>query len=281
MRKDYAVFILSHGRANNMKTLKSLKDCGYTGKIYIIIDNEDKQRDLYEKLDCTKVIIFDKKEEMKKTDTIDNYGDHRLVVYARNKCHDIAKELGLTYFLVLDDDYTGFYFRYGKDGKLKAKKMENFDEVVNIMIKFLDETNALSVAFSQAGDLIGGINNDRFQKGLIRKAMNSFFCRVDRPFKFLGSTNEDCNAYTLLGVQGKLFFTVMTASLVQLQTQQNEGGLTDIYLDNGTYVKSFYTVICAPSCAKIAMMGEKHYRIHHKILWNNCTPKILNERYKK
>ena len=25
--------------------------------------------------------------------------------------------------------------------------------------------------------------------------MNSFFCRTDRPFKFLGSINEDVNAY--------------------------------------------------------------------------------------
>ena len=42
MRNDFAIFILSHGRANKVKTLKTLKDCGYNGKWYIIIDNEDK-----------------------------------------------------------------------------------------------------------------------------------------------------------------------------------------------------------------------------------------------
>ena len=38
--EDFAVFILTHGRADNVKTYKTLKRFGYTGKIYIIIDNE-------------------------------------------------------------------------------------------------------------------------------------------------------------------------------------------------------------------------------------------------
>ena len=39
---NFAVFILTHGRPDNIKTLKTLKNCGYTGKIYYIVDNEDK-----------------------------------------------------------------------------------------------------------------------------------------------------------------------------------------------------------------------------------------------
>ena len=34
-------------------------------------------------------------------------------------------------------------------------------------------------------------------------------------------------------------------SLLQKETQSNSGGLTDIYLELGTYVKSFYSVIAA------------------------------------
>lgn len=111
--------------------------------------------------------------------------------------------------------------------------------------------------------------------------MNCFFCKVDRPFKFLGSINEDVNMYITLGQKGKLIFTIATISMDQLQTQSNAGGLTDIYLDSGTYVKSFYSVICAPSCAKVAVINSNNPRIHHKILWNNCIPKILSEQYKK
>ena len=278
--KDFAVFILSHGRANNVKTLKALKDSNYTGKTYIICDNEDEQIEDYKKLG-KEVIVFDKCEEMKHTDTEDNFHDHRLVVYARNKCHDIAKQLNLKYFLVLDDDYSEICFRYKDGNHLKAKKIYNADKLFDAMCKFLDISNALTVAMSQAGDFIGGAENGKIDKGIDRKAMNSFFCKTNRPFKYYGSTNEDVNSYIFNGMQGKLMCTIYKPSIIQTQTQANAGGLTDIYLDNGTYVKSFYSVIIEPSCAKVAIMNTKHPRIHHKILWNNCCPKIISDKYKK
>lgn len=278
--KNFAVFILSHGRANNVRTLKTLDDGGYTGEAIIICDNEDEQIEDYKKLG-KKVIVFDKEEEMKYTDTEDNFKDHRLVVYARNVCHKIAKENGIDYFLVLDDDYTEIAFKYVDGKKLKSKKVKDLDKLFDATIKFLEVSGALTVTFAQGGDFIGGAENGNLEKGLGRKAMNSFFCKTDRPFKFTGSTNEDVNAYITLGQKGKLLFTVYRVVIEQGKTQANAGGLTDIYLDNGTYVKSFYSVICQPSCAKVAIMNSNHPRIHHKILWNNCCPKIISEKYKK
>ena len=43
--EDFAVFILTHGRADNVKTYKTLKRFGYTGTIYIICSDDDKQLD--------------------------------------------------------------------------------------------------------------------------------------------------------------------------------------------------------------------------------------------
>ena len=280
--KSFAVFILSHGRANNVITIKTLREMGYKGKIYIIIDNEDDQIEEYKKLkDIEDVIVFDKLEEMKYTDTADNFKDHRLVVYARNKCHDIAKELGLEYFLELDDDYTSFGIRYNDKGTLKRVKINNIEKLFDSFINFLEVSGALTVAFAQGGDYIGGVGSKVWKEKLSRKAMNCFFCKTDRPFKFSGSTNEDVNAYITYGNKGKLMFTIADICMDQLQTQSNPGGLTDIYLDNGTYVKSFYSVIHQPQCVKISTMGNKFRRIHHKILWDKCTPKILNEKYKR
>ena len=28
-------------------------------------------------------------------------------------------------------------------------------------------------------------------------------------------------------------------------------------------------------------MGDKHMRMHHRVEWDCCTPKILNQRWKK
>ena len=75
--------------------------------------------------------------------------------------------------------------------------------------------------------------------------------------------------------------SITDAAIVQLQTQKNKGGMSELYLDDGTYVKSFYSVIGMPSAVRVEMMGDKHTRIHHKIKWENCVPKIINQKYKK
>jgi hypothetical protein len=279
--RDFAVFILSHGRSENVITLKSLQDSNYTGKIYIIIDNEDNELDNYKKIHKEKIIIFDKKQASKHTDTGDNFKGRNVVVFARNEVHNIAKKLNLTHFLVLDDDYRRFQFKYVENNKLKSKTVKNLNKLFDKTLDYLDETKALSICYAQGGDFIGGAESNNFKKGILRKAMNVFFCRTDRPFQFYGRINEDLTTYVLLGSVGELFITLTRTSIDQTQTQLNKNGLTEVYLELGTYVKSFYSVIYNPSCVSVAPMGNKHKRLHHQVKWENAVPKILNEKYKK
>ena len=281
MRDDFAVFILSHGRPNNIYTLKTLKQCNYTGKYYIVIDNEDKTEEKYRAKFGDKVLQFNKKAVSLTFDTGDLSQDRRTIVYARNACFDLARQVGVKYFLELDDDYTSFEYRYIADNKLKVTKCKDLDSLFETMLDFLNESGALTVALAQGGDFIGGKDNINFRKGLLRKCMNTFFCDVDKPFQFVGRINEDVNTYTSLSHRGELLFTVTNAAIVQKQTQSNSGGMTDIYLDFGTYLKSFYSVMYCPSAVKISQMGDKHKRIHHSINWNACAPMILNEKWKK
>lgn len=282
MKKNkFAVFILSHGRAENVITVQTLRNCGYTGDIYIIIDDEDKQGDLYKKIYGDKVIVFSKKDMDGTFDIGDNFNDRRVVVYARNKCHDIAKSLGLDYFLELDDDYNDFCYRYEENGALRKINVKSFDKLVEKCIDFLEVSNAHAIAFAQGGDYIGGVGSTAWQQKLLRKVMNTFFCKTDRPFQFYGRINEDTTMYTVLGQRGYIFFTLGDVMVNQLQTQANAGGLTDIYLDKGTYYKSFCSVMFSPSCVKVSSMGNVYRRIHHRVKWNNCCPKIISERYKK
>lgn len=281
MRDDFAVFILSHGRADKIKTLHSLEKGNYTGKTFIVIDNEDETAEEYYKLYGERVIMFDKLEIAKRFDTGDNFNERRTIVYARNACFDIAEKLGLKYFLELDDDYKSFQFRHIKGDKLMVTECRQLDRLFEKMINFLEESKALTVAFAQGGDFIGGADSGTFKKKLLRKAMNTFFCKTENRFNFLGRINEDVNTYTSLGSKGKLLLTVTDVCITQMQTQKNGGGMTDVYLDSGTYLKSFYSVMYSPSCVKIGVMGASSLRIHHHVYWNNCTPKIVNERWKK
>lgn len=185
----------------------------------------------------------------------------------------------MKYFLELDDDYNGFYHRFADGGKLRSARIV-CDDVFDAYLDFLDVSGALTVCMAQAGELMGGVEGfHRIQWK--RKAMNSFFCRTDRPFSFLGRINEDTTTYVTLGHRGELFVTLGDVSLVQGVTQANKGGLTESYLDMGTYMKSFYSVLFCPSAVKVSVMGTTGLRLHHEIDWDKCAPKILHERHKK
>lgn len=254
--KSFVVFILTHGRASNVKTLKTLKKAGYTGRVILVIDNEDElEKDYYRIYGKENVYMFDKQDIADRYDQMDNFDERRTIFYARNACFEIARKLGYKYFLELDDDYTQVVYKVIHDNKFKSIQVKSANELFDCMLDYLDITKAATVAFAQGGDFIGGKDNKRFRDKVLRKAMNSFFCRTDRPFRFIGRVNEDVNTYTLLGTQGKLLFTYTDIVIEQMQTQKQNGGMSEQYLDSGTYLKSFYSVMCCPSCVTINMMG--------------------------
>jgi hypothetical protein len=282
--KNFAIFILSHGRPDNVITYRTLRNSGYTGRIFIIVDDEDKTLSEYKEKFRDEVIVFSKKDYESKFDLMDNFQNNKVIVYARNACYDIARNLGLDYFFEYEDDYTNFQYRYIDKDSLRGKTIRKLDEALNAMIDCLNQTKADTIAFAQGGDFIGGagsFKNNTFK----RKAMNSFVFKVNQDPKedviFIGRMNDDVNTYLTQGKIGKLFFQITNINLVQLQTQSNSGGNTEAYKAFGTYVKSFYSVMAAPDCCKIDLMGRTDKRIHHKINWNNAVPKILDEKLKK
>ena len=157
LRDNFCVFILTHGRADRLYTLKSLKNGGYTGPVFIVIDNEDDQEGEYKRrYGDDNVIVFDKLARAEKTDTPDLNQDRRTIIFARNECFDIAERLGYRYFLELDDDYTAFMFRYIEGWTMRSKHAKNLDDIFEEMLVFLDSSGALTVAFAQGGDMLGG-----------------------------------------------------------------------------------------------------------------------------
>lgn len=285
--ENFATFILSHGRADNVITYNTLRRQNYTGKIYIIVDDEDETIKEYKKLYKDEVIVFNKQKAIDMTDSADVLNKRNSVVYARNYAYKIAEQLELDCFLVLDDDYSIFTNAFDNDRNYITKNVaiKNLDNYFISMIRFLNHSNADCVAMSQGGDYIGGAGSKvaklHTQGKLSRKAMNAFFLKTNKPLVFSGRINEDVNMYINEGSIGKLIFTYPRMRLEQMQTQKNSGGLTDIYLDVGTYVKSFYSILYQPSCVRLMMMGAKNRRIHHKVIWKHAVPLIISQQYKK
>lgn len=282
MFKDFAALILTHGRPSKVKTYHTLKKCGYTGRIVIVVDDEDDTVEDYKDAYGEEVYVFSKQEIAKTFDEADNFNDRRSIVYARNSSFEIAKELGIKHFIQLDDDYTAFNYKFTDNNEYCERSIKDLNSVLSEMLRFYKSTNILSVAMAQGGDFIGGKNSSFAQKiKPKRKCMNTFICSTERPFQFVGRINEDVNTYTSVQGRGEVFLTIPNIEVKQAQTQSNSGGMTDIYIDGGTYVKSFYSILFSPSCVKIALMGVKHKRLHHKVSWNNAVPLIMSEDYKK
>jgi hypothetical protein len=280
MIDNFIAFILTHGRADHVLTYNTLKKHGYTGPIRLIIDNEDKQADEYYKRYPGEVIMFDKAAIAKTFDEGDNFGDRRAIIYARNACFDIAEGLGYTYFIELDDDYKRFRHKQQMNGKGRPH-IKNMDYIFSLMVEYYRSIPAKSIAMAQDGDFIGGVDSLSNSINRRRKCMNSFICSTERRFVFCGRINEDVNTYTNYASKGALFLTIPSITLDQIQSQSNKGGMTDLYLDSGTYIKSFYTVMYQPSSVKVKIMNSGNNRLHHSISWVNTVPQIIDESKRK
>lgn len=155
----FAVFILTHGRANNVKTIRTLKSHGYTGRVVLVVDDEDKQGADYRRNFPGMVEMFSKAEIRKRIDTFDNIPNNLTILHPRNACFDIAERLGIRTFVQLDDDYMSFMSRYAEDGKLKGQKVKDLDSIFAAVTRFFWSTNVSSIAIAQGGDFIGGLKS--------------------------------------------------------------------------------------------------------------------------
>lgn len=278
---SFAVMILCHGRPENVPTYETLRKYGYTGRIIVVCDDEDKTLSEYQSI-YPEVEVFSKDEVAKYMDPMDNSNDRRCAVYARNACFDIAEKLGLTYFAEYDDDYTSHPYRWEEDGVMYRSTLANLDDVFEAYIEFLETSEDIySVAFGQPGDFIGGCGSQLHKKQYRRKCMNSWICKTDRRFTFNGRMNDDMLTYSLYGMRGKIFITFDFMMIDQPETQQVQGGMTDMYLGAGTYQKTWFSIMCCPSFVKAGMMGDRHFRIHHQVDHESAYPMIVSSIYKK
>jgi hypothetical protein len=284
-KKDYeenfCTFILSHGRPNTVKTYDTLRNHGYTGKIFIICDNEDSTIDEYRENYGDQVIMFDKKAIADRIDNADNTHSRKGVTYARVASYDIARGLGYKYFWQLDDDYLSFYHVFNGKKETRNTKLTKLDAALKIMLAYYISAPIDTLCMSQGGDHIGGSSSGMLKNiGIKRKAMNSFIMSTDREIGFFGRINDDVSTIVRLGSVGTLFFTHSMLKLNQPQTQAMAGGMSDVFKDGGTYLKSFYSVLYSPSSVQISTLGRgSGMRIHHRVNWNKAVPKILREKH--
>jgi len=288
MKDNFALFILSHKRADRVYTAQLLQDLNYQGKWYILIDNLDPEQEEYKQRYREHVIVFDKAEEIRtrKTDIMLNEPKEPIVVWARNKVFEIAREMGLDYFAEFDDDYHQLEIRYWDENLAQVNRviLKDINYPIELTLELLEQTQVPAVAWAQTGDFMGGTQSEGLFKKVKRKVMNAFFWNlkhVPEDMRFLGFINEDVNFYVKYGLRGHIMFTLPFFVIYQHLTQQNKGGLTEIYLEAGTYIKSFLPIMVHPAGVSLTVLGNVYPRIHHEVHWNRTVPCILSGKYRK
>lgn len=276
---DVPIFILTYGRANEQTSLQTLYKSRIKDNIYLIVSDDDPELQIYKEKYEHILKIFNRNDIHE--DMMDNRPQKSGVISARNFCFEFAKKLNAKYFIMLDDDYDVFSFRYVDGKQLRQTKIKDVSSMFVASLILLENTQLDCFCWAQGGDFIGGLGSSIVKHQFKRKAMNIYFWKTESDIRFPGRINEDTNMYVHYGKIGKLLLTNSFMMINQPKTQETQNGMTNLYNDSGTYLKSMYSVIEEPAIVSLMAMGDKHLRIHHKIDWNACTPKIINKKYKK
>lgn len=271
------IFIPSYKRARNNKTANYFVGGGYPAdKIHVFIDSEATDKADYEdeaaKLGFN-LHVFSQEESRERYDYVHRPSTaRRSAGQARNQFYDIAKQLGITEYIVIDDDTQHFEYRpFGKYGKLMscAEVAKVFANVMELVKKHRIGIFGLS----QTGEMF-----DNKATRLLRfKVMNVTF--INTRFMYRGERGvQDNDTSQFVGLLNEGYFCASYRTgcvLHQTASATAEGGLTDLYRECRLLNKSLVCVIQFPSAIRAEKQVRNGGRLHHKINYRYLMPKIL------
>lgn len=71
-------------------------------------------------------------------------------------------------------------------------------------------------------------------------------------------------------------FAVKYLQLHMEPSQQEAGGLTELYKAEGTVRKTAYAVLANPQAVRLV---REFGRYHHRVNWGRVVPKLVSDRY--
>ena len=282
----YAVFILTHKRPYTQDTLNALRNAGYTGDIYLVIDDEDSTQDEYIQnfnagaYDCTDVLIFNKEVYRQTVDTgvTENVSS---AVFARNFIEDIAKYFELDCFAMADDDAMKFRHRYVENDVLKSDLVTDMDSVLRAYFDYILTTNICTTSFGLPSSYIGGIKGLSYR--IITDRARLCFCfflrnaHIDVDWRL--ALFEDWVSAVESNRKGNIFVQAFPIQADFKPMMSNaQGGHEELYNVGGKFKKVAFPLMYLPDCTYISLRKGDFNPV---ILQDRMMPKIISGRYKK
>lgn len=278
----FAIFICSHGRPECI-TVKALRKAGYTGDIYIVLDNEDDtvQQYLHHCRNNTHVIYFNKQSYVDHMDigVSPKKAKRKVILYAKQACETFADALELDVFGIADDDFLGFRYRYEEAGKLRSATVsKDLDTVFENYSQFiLDNWLCMTSVATNQMFMGGALTPERINE--FRVPYSFVFRNAHIPFEWKSELFEDVISATLKTQEG---FFMMQMPFMQLNLKPlyagANGGMTDAYKSVDFIKKLFPVVQYLPSCTKIATTASS---VSYRLMRDNAFPKLISGKYQK
>lgn len=273
------IYIISKGRPGCL-TAQTLTKMNYPGAWFIVCGNNDETLPEYIKnWGKERILVFDWYEEITRTDTLDNFGFDKMpsgAVPVRNATIRISKERGERRHWQFDDDYRAFYLT-----NLDRKKHDRLDGRglqwwMCRIAKFADSCGLPNCGFALGTIESAGENATDIGTRVFNAHNQSSTGLATR---WRSRLNDDLvNAIETHRLGQKTEYTFLFMQLVMPPSQQEKGGLSDIYLAEGTVRKSAYPILLAPNAAKLVI---KFGRYHHKVDWSKIRSKVISEKWRK
>jgi hypothetical protein len=271
------IFIPSYHRADNLKTVNYFLKIGWTPEnIHVFIDDDTDDIDEYMTVAKQKNInlhVFNMQEARERYNYIHRPSkSRRSAGQARNMFYDKAAELDIEFYMVQDDDTSGYEIKHLG----KYKRIANFDDVFAVfegVRDFMYKRKIGMFGISQTGDVIGGTN----KKLLRNKVMNTTF--VYTKYIYRGERGvQDNDTSQFVGIMNEGFFTGSLGDglfLKQTTSATAKGGLTDLYNECKLLNKSLVCPIQFPAAIYAEKQNKNGGRLHHHIKNKYLYPRLI------
>lgn len=273
------IYIMSKGRPH-CRTAQMLMDISYPGEWFVVCgDNDDTLPEYQKKWGKDKVLVFNWREYVDKTDLLDPFGVENGkpsgAAPARNAIHDISAERGEKRHWQLDDDFPIFYDTDDHTGrKIRIEDGMLFYNRMKRVAEFGYRADLLDIGVDGATLFIDA----EVKRKVSRQVFGCHNLRSDDRFlQWRGRMADDIvqaidAAHTGKGIQ----IAIKWFGFPYEQSAKREGGNTDLYLAEGYIRKAGYANLVDPRCC--------HVRIDDKgphIKMDYPQAKIIHEKYKR
>jgi len=266
---NFAYFILSYNKPNNITTLELLERYNVDAPIYIVIGEDDPSYNEYLKNEKLNVITFKKEDYFDKVDELGTYREtHKICTYARQFVDEYARKHNIKYVCVLFDDILNFRLRYISENKVKGTESFDFNRLMKNYIELLNCSKNIALVGPPSSSYYIGINREKADTPASHYG-NMFIYDIEKPIgPFTASVLEDMTIVLRNSERGKLGifpFGLQVECREPMKTDDAYKGISKL-----EYIEQH----------SIMTRGTKQ-GLKVKIPYNKFIPKILSEVYKK